>query len=133
MSPGTISAQQQTLRLAAAPRPQAGRESDFASLLGKATSPDTSRTPEQSARQAAEQFVALTFVQPLLKQLRESNSAAAPFAPGEGEKQFQGLIDADIAQRMVSRSNFPLVDRLTSDLLKARARLTGEPQTETTA
>jgi Rod binding domain-containing protein len=101
------------------------RQGDFSAMLGRASAQTEEIAPEERARKSAEQFVALTFVQPLLKQLRESNAAAAPFAPTQGEKQFQGLIDADIAQKLVSKSNFPLVERLTSDLLKAKSRLPG--------
>lgn len=92
------------------------RQSDFASVLGRVqTRPDES--VEDLARRSAEQFVAMALVQPLLKQLRDSNHAAPPFAPSQGEKQFQSLMDAEVAQRMVRAAHFPLVDRLAQDML----------------
>jgi Rod binding domain-containing protein len=91
------------------------REGDFASLLGK-SSDVPGETPEAKARRAAEQFVSTALIQPILKQLRESSSAAPPFAPTQGEKQFQGLIDTELAQRMVRASNFPIVDRIAEQL-----------------
>lgn len=102
-----------------------GRRDDartrFAEVLGERVSrPD--EAPETQARRAAESFVAMTFVQPLLTQLRETNNAAPPFAPTPGEKQFQGLADAELAQRIVSRANWPLVDRIAGDLLKHAQR-----------
>ena len=75
-------------------------------------------TPKDNARSAAEQFVAVTLVQPILAQLRESNAAAAPFAPGEGEKQFRALHDATLAQEIVRAAHWPLVDRLARNLLR---------------
>lgn len=71
---------------------------------------------QDKAREAAEEFVSVTFVQPLLKQLRESNHAAAPFAPTQGEKQFRSLADAEIARRIVKASKWGLVDRIASDI-----------------
>lgn len=93
-----------------------GRQLDFASVLGRAQArPDES--VEDVARRSAEQFVSMALVQPLLKQMRESNHAAPPFAPSQGEKQFQSLMDAEVAQRMVRAAHFPLVDRLARDML----------------
>lgn len=96
-------------------RTEAGRR--FQDILGRAEiKPDES--PEIAARRSAEQFVAMTLVQPLLKQLRETSQAAPPFAPTQGEKQFQGVMDAELAQRIVGAANFPLVDRLAQDMLR---------------
>lgn len=88
----------------------------FASVLSRAgTAP---QTPEQTAREAAEQLVAITFVQPLFKQLRSTSWAAGPFKPGPAEQQFRALLDADLSQRMVKSSSWGLVDRLARDMLK---------------
>lgn len=75
----------------------------------------------QSARDAAADFVAAAFIEPLLKHLRENSQAAPPFAPGPGEKQFRGIADAQIARRVARAANFPLVDRIASDLLRGGA------------
>lgn len=101
----------------------AERHQDFQTLLGRVTSTGD-QSPEELARKSAEQFVAMTFVQPLLKQMRESDHSAAPFAQTQGQKQFQSLIDADLSQKIVRASNFPLVNRLQSDLLeKVRSKV----------
>lgn len=83
--------------------------------------------PKKAARSAAEEFVAVTFVQPLFKQLRSTNHASAPFAPGNAEKQFQAMADAEIAKRMVKSANWPLVDMIASGLEK-RAKGIGAVQ-----
>jgi Rod binding domain-containing protein len=75
-------------------------------------------TDEARARDAAEQLVTQTFLSPLLKQLRESSDMAPPFAPSPAEKQFRALTDAELAQRIVHASRFPLVDVLARNLLK---------------
>jgi Rod binding domain-containing protein len=96
----------------------------FASVLGKTQQRD-GEDPATKARQTAESFVSITFIQPLLKQLRESNHTPAPFGPSEGEKQFQGLMDAELAQRVVKAAHFPLVERITGDLMKRSGRSAG--------
>ncbi|MBL8762797.1 MAG: hypothetical protein JNM07_00830 [Phycisphaerae bacterium] len=78
-----------------------------------------------SARAAAEQFVAISLVQPILANLRETNRTAAPFAPGTGERQFGAMMDAEVSLRIARASRFPLVDRLASDLLR-RSRSTAD-------
>ena len=96
------------------------RQEAFAAVLGRSLSPtaEAALTPKARARQAAEQLVTQTFILPLLKQLRESDRTAAPFAPSQAEKQFRALGDAELAQRIVHAARFPLVDRLARDLLK---------------
>ena len=75
------------------------------------------QTPEQRARAAAEKMVATAFVQPVLKQLRESNNAPAPWGPTDAEKQFGPLLDAQIAERIVQAARFPTVDRMARMIL----------------
>src|ERR1043165_9691287 len=70
----------------------------FSQVLGKALPETKPQTVAEKARDTAEQFVTISLVQPLLKQLRETNNAAPPFAPTEGEKQFRALTDAPLPQ-----------------------------------
>jgi len=113
-------------------RPAAGddRRANFASVLGKIQQRED-ETPDQFARRSAESFVSLTLVQPILKKLRETSQAAPPFAPTDAEKQFRGLADAELAQRIVHAAHFPLVDRVTQWMLDksaARATVQGAPK-----
>jgi hypothetical protein len=101
----------------------------FAFALGRAGTirPAQPQTPAERARESAEQFIAQTLILPLLKQLRESNHAAPPFAPTSGEKQFAALQDAETAQRIAHATRFPLVDRVARDLLRRAGRDAAEP------
>ncbi|MEM1183574.1 MAG: hypothetical protein AAGI53_01085 [Planctomycetota bacterium] len=103
---------------------QSQRQRDFASLLNREMSmPGAGKdTPEQSARAAAEDFVATALVQPLLKAVREANQAPAPWGPTDVEKQFGGFIDADRSRQIVRAGNFGIVDRLARDLLTSATR-----------
>jgi Rod binding domain-containing protein len=94
----------------------AAAQRSFSAVLGKAV--ESGGSPEERAREAAEQLVAQTFVLPMLKGLRQSDRSAPPFAPSQGEKQFRALMDAELAQRMVKGGGYGLVDRLAQDLLK---------------
>lgn len=68
------------------------------------------------ARQAAEGLVAMTLIEPLLRQARESRSSEGPFGMTEAEKQFGALMDARTAGRMVKAWNLPLVDQLARQM-----------------
>lgn len=116
-------------RITTLPDPLTRGQESFAAVMARSnTRPGQSaKTKEQQTRESAEQFVAISFVQPILKQLRESNNAAGPFAPTAGEKQFRALMDADIAQRVVKSSKWPLVERVTQDLMKAAEKAPAAP------
>ena len=90
----------------------AGREADV-------------RSVEARARETAEEFVAVALVEPVLKQLRETNNAAGPFSPGPAERQFGPLLDGEIARRVTGASNFGLVERLARDLRTRSEGLAG--------
>lgn len=92
-------------------------QASFAAALGRAGR-DSGMTDADRARDAAQDFVAQTFVQPLLKQFRDSDRTPAPFGPSQGEKQFRALMDVELARRIVRAQHFPLVDRLAQDLLR---------------
>lgn len=83
------------------------------------------QTPEESARQSAEELVAISLVQPALASLRENSQAAEPFAPTSAEKQFGSILDARRAQEIVRAKGFPLVDAIASRMLGQAGRLTG--------
>jgi Rod binding domain-containing protein len=120
MIPNAPSAQMQGT-LAAARRvmrertldPLVERQQTFEAALGQARD---LRASAASPREAAEQLVAVAFVQPLLKMVRDANRSAPPFAPTPGEKMFGQISDVALSQGLVRASRFPLVDRLERDL-----------------
>lgn len=89
---------------------------DFSAVLARSTKAAEGTDPRR-AKEAAADFVAAVFIEPLLKTLRESSNAAPPFAPGPGEKQFRGLMDSQLARQISRGAQFPLVDRVAQDLL----------------
>ncbi|MGH7132271.1 MAG: hypothetical protein ACREJO_10040 [Phycisphaerales bacterium] len=104
----------------------AASQEDFQSVISRARTDDTDI--KHKTRQAAEDFVAVAFIQPILKQLRETNHAAPPFAPSEGEKAFRGIADAHLSRQLVRKARWPLVDRLARTLLdKAEGRVAPHP------
>ena len=62
------------------------------------------------ALEAARTLVSEGFVKPIFSQLREGNMAADAFKPGVAEKRFRPLLDAMLAERVVSSTGFPAVD-----------------------
>lgn len=103
----------------------------LAGAVGNRTGGDVqthrSSDAQQTAREAAQDFVAVTFLAPVLKQLRDTNNAAPPFAPGPAEKQFGGLMDQHVARQIVRASHFPLVDRVAHDLLRSKGPAVPSP------
>lgn len=82
-------------------------QASFERVLGRR--PQETEGPE-AARRAAEDFVSMALVLPILKQVRETNRAAPPFAPGPAEKSFGALLDAEMAGRLVRSTRFGIVD-----------------------
>lgn len=110
-----------TAPLAPAPGALTARQADFASVIARAQKDidDSPEAREDAARESAREFVAVTLVQPLLKQLRDTSQAAAPFAPSGAERQFRSMLDAQMAQRIVRASNFGIVDAIARNLMRA--------------
>lgn len=79
---------------------------------------------ELRATEAAQKLVSSTLVEPILKQLRETNNAAAPFGPTPAEKQFGPILDGQLAEKIVSAADFPMVERIKQDLMKNSAYIT---------
>ncbi|MBX3379295.1 MAG: hypothetical protein KF805_04320 [Phycisphaeraceae bacterium] len=98
--------------------PKAQDQLDFAEVLGKKTGRQLGVPDEAKIRDAAESFVAVALVQPVFKQMRASNHAAAPFGPNKAEQQFQSLVDARVARHIVHKSNWPVVERVAQNMLK---------------
>lgn len=107
-------------------RPLADSQADFASIIGRGRGAELS--PEERARQGAEQLVAVSLVQPILQQMRHSPWAAAPFAPNQAERTFRGMLDAQLAQRLVSQGRWPLVDAVARRVLRQDQPTAAEPR-----
>lgn len=88
----------------------------FAATFNRAKS-DTPKTPQQEAREAAEGLVSMAFLQPILKQMRESNNTAAPFGPGKGEQSMRTMLDQAWSDNIVKNGNWSLVNRVEQRML----------------
>lgn len=97
--------------------PNAQNQLDFTEILGKRTAAQT-KPDAAKIRETAETFVAVALVQPVFKQLRSTNHAEAPFGPNKAEQQFQSLVDAQLARKMVHKSHWPVVDKVAQNMLK---------------
>lgn len=82
----------------------------------RALEAETGGRDGDEARRASEQLVALTFVQPVLREAREASRAAPPFAPTAIEKQFGPLMDQILSERIVRSSNWAIVERIAHDM-----------------
>ncbi len=89
----------------------------FSAVLSRARGAEKQDDERGRARKAAEDFVAQALVEPVLKQMRETTQAAAPFAPNQAEKSFRTMMDSAMAQRIVKSGNWSLVDRVADRIL----------------
>ncbi len=71
------------------------------------------------AQEGAEQLVATTFIVPILQQLRDSSMAEGPFGPGAYEKRLGPMLDAQIADRIVSAQRLLIVEAVRDRMLGA--------------
>ncbi len=98
--------------------PNAQNQLEFTEVLGRQTGRQLGITDEAKIRDTAENFVATALVQPIFKQMRSTNHAAAPFGPNKAEQQFQSLVDAQVSRHIVHKSHWPVVERVAQNMLK---------------
>jgi len=102
------------------PNPALGQsQQSFSAVLAidqRRSAGPVSKDPE---REAAEQLVAVTFIEPILREAREVRSTEGPFGVTQAEKQFGSMLDAATAKDMVRSWDFPLVDKLARDMRTA--------------
>ena len=84
----------------------------------------------RKAGEAAAQLVASTFIIPLLAAMRESPFQTERFGPTMTERRMGPVLDQQVADRIVQRSNFPIVSAVKDSILSKQAQrlgLTGAP------
>ncbi|MBL4700884.1 MAG: hypothetical protein JKX85_06470 [Phycisphaeraceae bacterium] len=94
---------------------KASLQGDFASLLNRpATSKGKEMTENQKAeiREAAQQLVSSALILPMLAQIRESSLKSEMFHGGFTEDAFGAQLDTELADKMVAKSNFPIVEAI---------------------
>jgi Rod binding domain-containing protein len=64
----------------------------------------------ETLRTTAEQLVATTFIMPMLAKMREDPFKNDLFHGGQTEEIFGQRLDTVLAERIVSKANFPIVD-----------------------
>jgi len=64
----------------------------------------------ETLRTAAEQLVATTFIQPMLAKMREDPFKSDLFHGGQAEEIFGQRLDTIFSERIVSRTDFAIVD-----------------------
>jgi Rod binding domain-containing protein len=100
----------------------------FANVMQRARQDsEASKQANESPRAAAENFVSIALVEPIFKKLRESNQSAGPFAPGQVEKSFRGMLDRTLSQKIVQSGHWGLVQKVEESISK-RAGYQPAPQ-----
>ncbi|QNN23269.1 hypothetical protein HED60_13625 [Planctomycetales bacterium ZRK34] len=84
---------------------------DFASLIAGAGA-SASESREQQVREAAEEFVAMAFVMPLMKMSRNDPFKSDLFHGGHGEETFGAQLDQVRAKQVAPAISKPIVDAI---------------------
>lgn len=94
---------------------------DFQRLLWlRDTATDRVQAPSpQRLRQAAQQLVATTLIQPMLAQARQDPFKSELFHGGQGEEMFAAQLDTLLADRIAQRTDFPIVKAIERYLTHA--------------
>lgn len=83
--------------------------------------PGTERIVRDRIRESAEQLVADALITPFLSQLRESvgqfSDEKSVFKQTDAEKRLGPVVDAGVADTLITRTKWPLVDRVEESLL----------------
>ena len=107
---------------------------DFGSILFSHSQNNDKKTTPEKVRQAAEQLVSGTLVLPILTQLRAESSKDKLFSGGQTAQAFGQQLDTMLADRIVHRSNFAVVDQVANRFLKQKTSTFSavKPATQTT-
>ena len=77
---------------------------------------------DQKAHQAAEDFVATSFIQPLLAEARRDPLKVDMFHGGQAEEAFGQQLDVILAGRVVHKANLPIVDSIYRGITRSSSR-----------
>lgn len=89
---------------------------------------DLDADKKETLRKTAEQLVATTFIMPMLSKMREDPFKSDLFHGGQTEEIFGQRLDTILAERIVSKSDFSIVDAVYRSVAD-RAALTSDSQT----
>jgi Rod binding domain-containing protein len=78
-------------------------------------------TEHQKLLQQTRKWVALSFFEPMLKEMRQSPFHSNLFDGGSAGKTFESMYDQNLAQKMASDSTDPLVQSIVSKIEGSRA------------
>ncbi|MEE9211186.1 MAG: hypothetical protein V3U29_00865 [Phycisphaeraceae bacterium] len=85
------------------------------------------RSVEQVVRQAAEQLVATTLVQPILAAVRNDPFKSELFHGGLAEDMFGSQLDTLISERITRATRLPIVDAVYDKIMRDADRHKGNP------
>lgn len=103
---------------------------DFAHQLeAAARDPDQDQQARlDTLRKSSEQLVAITFIMPMLAQIREDPFKSDLFHGGQTEEFFGQRLDTIMAERIVAKADFSIVDAVFNSIAKRASMSAGEAQ-----
>ncbi len=80
----------------------------------------------KTLRKTAEQLVATTFIMPMLAKMREDPFKSDLFHGGQTEEVFGQRLDTVLAERIVSKADFSIVDAVYRSVAERAASVTSD-------
>ncbi len=87
--------------------------------LGQASA--TPKTVDPKAREAAQQLVSTTLLQPVFAAMREDPLRVEKFHGGPGERMFGSQLDTLLADRVASKTDMPLIESIAKQFTRNHA------------
>lgn len=82
----------------------------------------------KTLRKASEQLVATTFIMPMLAKMRDDPFKSDLFHGGQTEEFFGQRLDTIMAERIVAKADFAIVDAVYNSIAKRASMSAGEAQ-----
>jgi Rod binding domain-containing protein len=102
------------------------RHIDAAVADAGAAGDDRERT--KTLRKASEQLVATTFILPMLSKMRDDPFKSDLFHGGQTEQIFGQQLDTILAERIVAKTDFSIVDAVYRSIAERASMPTDDPQ-----
>jgi len=106
------------------------------SQAGEPAQTESGLSPERdkALRQAAEQLVSISFIQPMLAKMRDDPFKSDLFHGGQAEEVFGQQLDTLMADRVTTSADFSIVDAVYRAIADSAARHAGPtPEVDTHA
>lgn len=100
----------------------------IAAAVADAGGAENDQERAKTLRKASEQLVATTFIMPMLAKMRDDPFKSDLFHGGQTEEFFGQRLDTIMAERIVAKADFSIVDAVYNSIAKRASMSAGDEQ-----